>query len=181
MDVAEERYLYGPPIPLIPPPIPHTKNNPRFSVTLRCSHKAHIFSIPLPCKQPLFNYYPPSAPRAFAPVLRAYPTSKHTIPLHAAGLPRSPHKCASLAVTKSDNVFPKPFIHQMLLARICPRPAGLPHLQPPHPKRPAALSPPVFSPPVFSPPVFSPPVFSPAFSPLAQKNIKKHKKVLAFV
>ena len=26
MDVAEERYLYGPPIPLIPPPIPHTKN-----------------------------------------------------------------------------------------------------------------------------------------------------------
>ena len=54
----------------------------------------------------------------------------------------------------------------MLLARICPRPAGLPHLQPPHPKRPAALS---------------PPVFSPAFSPLAQKNIKKHKKVLAFV
>ena len=32
-----------------------------------------------------------------------YPTRKHTIPLPTAGLPRSPHKCASLAVTESDN------------------------------------------------------------------------------
>ena len=53
------------------------------------------------------------APPYLPPLCGAYPTSKHTIPLLTAGLPRSPHKCASLAVTKSDNIFPKTFIHQM--------------------------------------------------------------------
>ena len=67
------------------------------------------------------------APPYLPPPCGAYPTRKNTTPLLTAGLPHSPHKCASLAVTKSDNIFPKSSCQQVRLARTCPVRAFLLH------------------------------------------------------
>ena len=52
--------------------------------------------------------HPPNMAVPYLPPPRgAYPTRKHTTSLLTAGLPRSPHKCASLAVTVlMDNIRP---------------------------------------------------------------------------
>ena len=88
-----------------PSELSHLPHEPRF-----LCNNLHSF---LPTKCTPTNQPPNMAPPYLPPLCGAYPTSKHTIPLLTAGLPRSPHKCASLAVTKSDNIFPKTFIRQM--------------------------------------------------------------------
>ena len=67
------------------------------------SFAPHFFYTPLhsflPTKYTSTNQQTNMAVPYLPPLCGAYPTRKHTIPLPTAGLPRSPHKCASLAVT----------------------------------------------------------------------------------
>ena len=92
---------------------PTSPTNPRFFYALFSFHK-----------QPIQTIHPPNATRRLPPLCGAYQTRKNTTPLLTAGLPRSPHKCASLAVTKSDNIFPKTFIRQMRPRAHLPPPRG---------------------------------------------------------